>query len=426
LMPVLLAAGLLCFLLFGLYERRWDGLVPILRGVVAGVSVLAVATAALSYWSRGFAFPRTVILLSWSLQLPLVGLWRAVFWQIDRRLHGQRSLLVVASEQEAAGILQRILDLPGRWFRVEGVLLPEALDSLPDVLPSVEAVLIDPSIPQETRLRVLMAALEARRTVFLVPDIHDILLMRAETSQLDDLPVVQVMDLRLSAPAQVLKRAFDLAVAWPSLLLAAPVMALAALAIRLTSPGPVLYRQERVGKEGTTFHLLKFRTMTDGAEDTTGPVLAAADDPRVTPVGRWLRRFRLDELPQLWNVVRGEMSLVGPRPERPHFAREFEAAIPAYRWRHVVPPGLTGLAQVAGRYTTAPEDKLRYDLAYIRNYSLWLDLRILLQTLLVVASGEASRGQAEVPPERRAAVLAYLNGAWSHVREQAATREARR
>jgi len=154
----------------------------------------------------------------------------------------------------------------------------------------------------------------------------------------------------------------------------------------LTSPGPILYCQQRVGRGGKKFTLYKLRTMVDGAEQETGPVLAGREDERVTWVGRFLRKTRIDEIPQLFNVLDGTMSLVGPRPERPEFVGEFLRTIPGYAERLQVKPGLTGLAQVDGEYHTTPEYKLKYDLAYIYNYSLWLDMRIMAETVKVILS----------------------------------------
>ncbi|MBC7324452.1 MAG: sugar transferase, partial [Moorella sp. (in: Bacteria)] len=170
-------------------------------------------------------------------------------------------------------------------------------------------------------------------------------------------------------------------------------MLLIAVGIRMTSPGPVFYVQERAGLGGKPFKLIKFRTMVDGAEDATGPVLATENDTRVTRIGRILRATRLDELPQFLNVLKGDMSIVGPRPERPFFVNQFREALPAYKHRLRVKPGITGLAQVEGKYDTEPEDKLRYDLYYIRNYSLLLDLQLIIQTLRVMLIPESSRGE---------------------------------
>jgi Sugar transferases involved in lipopolysaccharide synthesis len=159
---------------------------------------------------------------------------------------------------------------------------------------------------------------------------------------------------------------------------------LIALAIKLDSPGPVLYSQERTGLNGNLFTLYKFRTMVCDAEKLTGPVLATEEDPRITRVGRILRKIRLDEIPQFWNVLKGDMSMVGPRPERPYFVNEFKADLPQFDYRHQVKGGITGLAQVEGRYSTEPTNKLSYDLMYARNASPGLDFVILLRTAKVL------------------------------------------
>ena len=199
-----------------------------------------------------------------------------------------------------------------------------------------------------------------------------------------DLPLLEARVRPLEGTGAFFKRAFDAAAAAAGLLLLAPGLALAAALVTSTSRGGVFYRQTRVGRDGRLFQLWKLRTMREGAEVETGAVLATADDPRVTAIGRALRGARIDEIPQLWNVLRGDMSLVGPRPERPEFAERFARAIPGYGLRHAARPGLTGLAQISGEYTSEPDIKLRYDLAYLNNWTFFLDLAILLRTLPVV------------------------------------------
>jgi exopolysaccharide biosynthesis polyprenyl glycosylphosphotransferase len=190
------------------------------------------------------------------------------------------------------------------------------------------------------------------------------------------------------------KRAFDLVAAGIGLVLAAPLMLLVAIAVRVTSRGPVMYHQERVGLNGRVFTVHKFRTMREEAEAHTGPVWSRPNDDRVTAVGRFLRRTRLDEIPQLLNVLRGEMSFVGPRPERPAFVEQLTASIPFYGQRHVVKPGLTGWAQIRYTYGASVEDaieKLQYDLYYIKNLSLALDLVIVLETIKTVVLRRGAR-----------------------------------
>jgi exopolysaccharide biosynthesis polyprenyl glycosylphosphotransferase len=183
-------------------------------------------------------------------------------------------------------------------------------------------------------------------------------------------------------------------IAATGILLSGPLMILAAVAIKLSSPGPVLFRQTRVGFEGKPFTVYKFRSMRTDAEAETGAVWAAENDPRVTGVGRWLRRFRLDELPQLFNVLKGEMAIVGPRPERPEFVRTLTEQIPFYSQRHSVRPGITGWAQINYKYGNNIEDsarKLEYDLYYIKNVSAWLDFYIMFDTIRAVLSGRGAQ-----------------------------------
>jgi len=204
---------------------------------------------------------------------------------------------------------------------------------------------------------------------------------------------VQTCALPISVPAWFsgAKRIIDIVGALVLLVVLSPVLLLAALAIVLSMGLPVVFKQERTGRDRKPFKVYKFRTMVRDAEKLSGPVLAEEDDPRVTPVGRFLRRYRIDELPQLVNILNGSMSFVGPRPERPYFVEKFVAEIPGYRERFRVQPGVTGLAQVMGGYATTPERKLKYDLIYMYHQSLAMDVQIILETLRVVLTGRGAR-----------------------------------
>jgi exopolysaccharide biosynthesis polyprenyl glycosylphosphotransferase len=219
--------------------------------------------------------------------------------------------------------------------------------------------------------------------VWILPGMLDLTSTLVRADQIDGIPLLRLRHgLDIQGPKTALKRLFDVVVAGLGLILVSPLLALIALAIKLTSSGPVLIHQERVGMHGRPFTTHKFRSMRVDAEAQTGPVWASASDPRRTPVGRVLRRLSLDELPQLWNVVKGEMSLVGPRPERPNFVAEFSRRLPRYPDRHLVRPGLAGWAQANDlRGQTPVEERLIYDLYYIENWSLAFDIKILLITL---------------------------------------------
>ena len=228
--------------------------------------------------------------------------------------------------------------------------------------------------------------------VKVVPDLLQFIALRARLEDLDGLPIINVNDVPLQGFNAWLKRGIDLILSTAALVMLAIPLGIIALLVRWTSPGPVFYRQERMGLDGKAFAVHKFRSMYIDAEESTGPIWARNDDPRCTPVGRWLRRFDLDELPQFWNVFRGEMAIVGPRPERPFFVAQFKHRIPQYMLRHKVKAGITGWAQVNGwRGNTSLEKRIEYDLYYIENWSVTLDIKIMWLTLV---RGLFSRGVA--------------------------------
>jgi Undecaprenyl-phosphate glucose phosphotransferase len=219
--------------------------------------------------------------------------------------------------------------------------------------------------------------------VKVVPDLLQVIALRARLEDLDGVPVININDVPLQGFNSIVKRGIDIALSAVGLALLTIPLGIIAIVVRLTSRGPVFYRQERTGLDGKSFTIVKFRSMYDDAERETGPVWTMQDDPRITPLGRFLRRSNVDELPQLWNVLRGDMSIVGPRPERPHFVEQFRHRIPSYMLRHKVKAGLTGWAQVNGwRGNTPLEKRIEYDLYYIENWSVRLDLKIMWLTLV--------------------------------------------
>ena len=267
---------------------------------------------------------------------------------------------------------------------------PEAvlggLDDLPDILKREavhQIVLTNSRMGTDRMLEILLLCERHLITFNMVPDLFHLMTTSMDVQSLDDIPLLGIGHWPLDHFwNRALKRAEDLAGAAIGLALTAPVMAVAAVLVKIGSPGPVFYMQERCGENGRPFRLFKLRTMRADAEKETGPVFARPDDERRTPVGAFLRRYNLDELPQLWNVLRGDMSLVGPRPERPHFVEKFKTGVARYMWRHVSRPGLTGWAQVNGlRGDTSIEERIRYDLYYLENWSLAFDFKILVKTL---------------------------------------------
>ena len=295
----------------------------------------------------------------------------------DRVLqHREFGFQVVGFVDDRAGgdhIGYRGLPLLGTLAEVGDIAQRERIDHLYVALPLEEhAKLLD------------LVEITGRQCidVKVVPDLLQFITLRARLEDLDGLPIININDVPLQGFNAWLKRVIDIGLSSAALLVLAIPLATIAVIVRLTSRGPIFYAQERMGLDGKGFTVYKFRSMYEGAESNTGPVWAREDDPRATPIGRWLRRLDLDELPQFWNVLRGDMSIVGPRPERPFFVEQFKHRIPQYMLRHKVKAGITGWAQVNGwRGNTSLEKRIEYDLYYIENWSVTLDLKIMWLTI---------------------------------------------
>jgi len=325
---------------------------------------------------------------------------RARSW---RRGDGIDRVVVVGSGPAADLILQRIRMFPDYGYQVVGVVADDlkagdafrgadvlgAAGDLHEIVSerSVNLVFVAaPEMSQDDILQLVDSCRDSRADFRIVPSMLEIMTSRVSGDQLDGIPLLQFRHgLDVDAAKATSKRVLDLVVSGLGMIIISPVLVLIALMVRLSSPGPVILHQERTGLDEHPMVMHKFRTMREDAESETGPVWAETNDSRRTWIGQFLRRFSLDELPQLWNVFVGEMSLVGPRPERPVFVSEFKARIDRYADRHLVRPGLTGWAQVNDlRGRTSVEERLIYDLYYIENWSLAFDLKIILITLFRV------------------------------------------
>ncbi len=291
--------------------------------------------------------------------------------------HRELGFKVVGFLDDRAGgdhIGYRGMPLLGMLDEADEIIKREGVDHLYVALPLEEHVKM---------LGLVEATNREGVDIHVVPDLLQFIALRARLENLDGVPIISLNDVPLRGFNSVLKRAIDVAISGLALTVGAPILGAIAIFIRWTSTGPVFYKQERMGLDGKAFNVYKFRSMLVGAEDETGPVWARDDDPRATPIGRWLRKLDLDELPQLWNVLRGDMSIVGPRPERPYFVEQFKHRIPQYMLRHKVKAGITGWAQVNGwRGNTSLEKRIEYDLYYIENWSVALDLKIMWLTLV--------------------------------------------
>lgn len=387
-----------------------------LRSLLLGVGLALLVLAGTLYLSYRMV-PRRLFLYFGLIDLSLLTLARASAHLLRRtaRRNGHVPRLLIAGAgqvgQEIARQVQRygedwcligfLDDDPAKvGRRVAGAPVLATLDALEETIRSEQVDEVIFALPLRAHKRLMRLVLELEKLpveVSVVPDYFDLAFYRTRMDELFGLPLIRLRASAIEGRARIAKRLFDLAIALPLLALCAPLFPLIALAIRLDSPGPALFKQERVGENGRVFGMWKFRTMVQDADRLLPQVVQKTpdglvvhkrpDDPRVTRVGRFLRRFSLDELPQLWNVVKGEMSLVGPRPELPWLVDRYEGW---QRKRFAVPPGITGWWQVSGRSDRPMHLHVEDDLYYIQNYSVWLDLRILWRTIGVVLSGKGA------------------------------------
>jgi Undecaprenyl-phosphate glucose phosphotransferase len=401
LVPILGVWGL-AFHGFGLYRPRRLGShlaewVDVAKASTLGVLVLI---AIMTFAFKGYEYSRIVILYFWVFSILAVSFWRATFREglrfARRRGLNLRRAIVVGGAGPAAEILAALRRRPDVGVQVLGVVGDKdqsgtsvpwlgRVEELRAILDRQEVDIVFVALPHAEygRLGAILDEIgDDPVTIHLVPDVYGLASLRGGIEEFEGVPLIHLRESPLYGWNLVLKRAMDLVVGGLAFLVAAPLMALIAPAVRWSSPGPALLRQERMGLDGRRFAMLKFRTMRPDAEAATGPVWARQDDPRRTWLGALLRRWSLDELPQLLNVLRGEMSLVGPRPERPVFVEEFRRQIPGYMLRHKVKAGMTGWAQVNGwRGNTSLQKRIEYDLYYIERWSLAFDLKILVKTL---------------------------------------------
>lgn len=360
----------------------WHQYSAALAACFAGISVTVVV-----YWLGIPIRFGQILLATAGLFVALLAVRIAILF-CYRSFAGSKRLWVIAEDSIAAAHLASKVGTHACCYEVWRCSGPPSPEDLASELAPFDAVLCTASL----RKSIQDACKYLGKELLFVPDVSDVMLYTASAQQLDDLLIFSMPPLRLTAVQSFIKRCCDVLGSVGFVLLSAPVMLFLYVLIPLESRGPAIFKQERRGLNGRSFQMLKFRTMLADAEDSCGPVLATREDPRVTRIGNFLRATRLDELPQLFNVLRGEMSLVGPRPEREFFATRFDQEVPGFNARTAVKPGLTGMAQVWGGYATCAADKVRLDLMYIANYSILLDLNLLLQTVRVVFYRSQSAG----------------------------------
>jgi exopolysaccharide biosynthesis polyprenyl glycosylphosphotransferase len=409
---------LVMFFLFGLYrpwyaKSRFDEFATIFKATTFGVLFLFFAIFIDDGGSGSPMRSRLLITLYWILMLGFVGVGRFLMHTFQRRLLmagiGLRNTLIVGWSDKARELFDSVKSSPGLGYNVvgfvpisnvsssvnySGIPVAGSIDNLPALVDekNVKEILIALDSSEHDNLLRIIANCNTRVVgLKIIPDLYDIISGQARTNQIYGFPLIEIMPEIMQPWERAIKRTLDILFSAIVLLIGLPIWILVAIAIKLDTKGPVFYTQDRVGKDEKHFPIIKFRTMFANAESESGPVWANKQDPRVTRVGKVLRKLRIDEIPQLINVLDGNMSLVGPRPERPFFVEQLSKEIPLYKRRLKVRPGITGWAQVKHKYDENIEDvkkKVQYDLFYIENMSLRMDFKILLNTITVVLLGK--------------------------------------
>lgn len=324
----------------------------------------------------------------------IVALWANVFHWIYQKLFPPRKMLLIYGERPAFHLREKINSREDKYFLAGAVHINTGIERIMEQARAYDAVIIG-DIPAHERNQLMKLCYRNAIRTYTVPKISDILLRTSSELDIFDSPLLLSRNEDMQIEQIFAKRLMDIVFSLAGLVISSPFFVIIGLMIKCTDHGPVFYRQDRLTKDRKVFSICKFRTMIQDAEKDTGARLASENDDRILPVGRFLRRTRLDELPQLWNILKGDMSMVGPRPERPELAREIEEEIPEFCYRLKVKAGLTGYAQIYGKYNTTFYDKLKLDLSYIRNYSLFLDLKLILMTPKIMFMKESTEGVKE-------------------------------
>lgn len=368
------------------YLKRMDMIYTLVLTVLC-TNVVAYLQITLIH--RWFLPPWPMLLMTVADIVVIIG-WTFLSQAIYVRLYGARRLLVIYGKRTPDELIHKMQSRKDKYNVCEKIHIDEGDQVIYRKMKEYEAVIIW-DLPSQVRNRYLKYCFAHSIRCYITPKISDIIITGSDRIHLFDTPLLLSRNMGLSAEERVVKRAMDIVVSAVGIVLASPLMLVIALLVKAYDGGPVFYRQERLSSIGKEFRIFKFRSMCVDSEKN-GARLASKNDSRITPIGHVLRNLHLDELPQLFNVFLGDMSLVGPRPERKEIMREYQKEIPEFDYRLKVKAGLTGYAQVYGKYNTTPYDKLKLDLFYIENYSLMLDIKLLFMTAKIFFQKETSEG----------------------------------
>lgn len=390
--PWLIIGFFIVNILFGTYVFYNKSRADMFYFTLLSQIFLSIYLMALTYAGSWLTFPRSVVLINLGVGTIMMYAYNLFAYQVYHQLRGQLKIMVVGPSERALEAVRNFDMMANKRHKVTHVVLENYYDNVLKFSGQVDTVYMTGYIHEAERLRLYEFLMKEHKQVFVSTEFQNLMMVNTNIMSFEDESIIEVSSFNLSTEDAFFKRLMDIVISVILLALAAPIMLVTMLAIRLDSPGPIFYKQERITLNQRPFNILKFRSMSATAERESGPVLAASNDSRVTRVGKFIRATRIDELPQLLNVLLGDMSLVGPRPERPFFVDQFQLQNPYYALRHHVRAGITGYAQVYGKYSTDFNSKLNFDLLYIKKYSLSFDIKLLFQTVKILFDKVSSRG----------------------------------
>lgn len=324
----------------------------------------------------------------------IVCIWTLVTCQLFQKLFPPRKMLLIYGNRPSLTLMDKMNCRKDRYEIHEIVHIKVGLETLESKIVRYDSIIIC-DVPSPIRNAILKYCYSHSVRVYLTPKISDILTRSAEEINLFDTPLLLVKNGQINIEQLAIKRFLDIVISAIALIITSPLMFAVGISIKCYDGGPIIYKQLRLTKNGTCFYVYKFRSMYTNSEKDGIARLAQEGDSRITPIGRFIRKIRLDELPQLFNILKGDMSIVGPRPERPEIAKKYSETMPEFDYRLKVKAGLTGYAQIYGKYNTTPYDKLKLDLTYIQNYSLMLDIKLMILTIKILFMKDSTQGIAE-------------------------------
>lgn len=391
-LPYIMILFVILNILFGVYVLYNKSITDFVYLTIIIQFFMMIAIMAVTFAGRWFAFPRSVLIISFLISSIVLICWRGIIFKFYLKFSGTKKVMVVGEEPKVISAVMNFNQAKNERHKIELVAVNNYFENIQNNLKNFDIVYLASQMDEKEKIKIYDLLIKNDKKIFLNTSFENMILVNPNIMNIEDESIIEISNFRVTAEDGLIKRITDIVFSILLIIISSPIMLVTAILIKLTSKGPVLYKQVRITRDGKEFNVLKFRSMSATAEKDSGPVLASSNDARVTTIGKYLRALRIDELPQLFNVLNGDMSVVGPRPERPFFVDQFKEENKYYYLRHNVRAGITGYAQVYGKYATDFNSKLNFDLLYIKKYSILLDIKIMLQTIKILFDKVSSKG----------------------------------